>query len=46
MAGLIAAVREGTVPTGTEVVFLHTGGLPALFARGFAEWIRGDTGDA
>ncbi len=32
MAGLIDLVRQGAFePTGT-VVFVHTGGLPALFA--------------
>ncbi len=34
MAGLQAAVREGRI-SGT-VVFLHTGGAPALFADGYA----------
>ena len=37
LAGLRAAVREGRV-SGT-VVFLHTGGAPALFADGYAEAI-------
>ena len=32
MAGLIDHVRRGLVPAGRNVVFLHTGGLPALFA--------------
>ena len=32
MAGLIDHVRRGLVPAGGNVVFLHTGGLPALFA--------------
>jgi D-cysteine desulfhydrase len=40
MAGLIGGVREGGIDTSSPIVFLHTGGLPALFARGFAEWIR------
>lgn len=35
LAGLRAAVREGRV-SGT-VVFLHTGGAPALFADGYSE---------
>lgn len=30
-AGLIAWVREGKVPPGAHVIFLHTGGHPALF---------------
>ena len=32
MAGLIAAVREGRIGPDTTTVFLHTGGLPGLFA--------------
>lgn len=35
LAGLVVAAREGRV-AGT-VVFLHTGGAPALFADGYAE---------
>ncbi len=33
MAGLIALVRAGAIPRGKAVVFLHTGGSPALFAH-------------
>jgi D-cysteine desulfhydrase family pyridoxal phosphate-dependent enzyme len=33
MAGLIDHVRQGTVPADETVVFLHTGGAPALFAQ-------------
>jgi D-cysteine desulfhydrase family pyridoxal phosphate-dependent enzyme len=40
MAGLVAAVREGRVPQDGQLVFLHTGGLPALFARSYADWVR------
>lgn len=40
MAGLIAAARDGRVASGMRVVFLHTGGLPALFAASYATWIR------
>ena len=32
MAGLIAHVRSGRIAAGSRVLFLHTGGLPALFA--------------
>jgi 1-aminocyclopropane-1-carboxylate deaminase/D-cysteine desulfhydrase-like pyridoxal-dependent ACC family enzyme len=32
MAGLIDWVRQGRVTAGQTVVFVHTGGLPALFA--------------
>jgi D-cysteine desulfhydrase family pyridoxal phosphate-dependent enzyme len=41
MAGLIAAVREGRIdPTRQRVVFLHTGGMPALFSSRYSSWIR------
>lgn len=33
MAGLVAAVRSGAIPRGERTVFLHTGGLPGLFAH-------------
>ncbi len=33
MAGLAAAVREGSVVPGGRTVFLHTGGLPGLFGH-------------
>lgn len=39
MAGLIAARRDGRIERHTRTVFLHTGGLPALFA--YPEWIAG-----
>jgi 1-aminocyclopropane-1-carboxylate deaminase/D-cysteine desulfhydrase-like pyridoxal-dependent ACC family enzyme len=32
MSGLIAAVKRGEVPPDASVVFVHTGGAPALFA--------------
>ncbi|MEJ2539653.1 MAG: pyridoxal-phosphate dependent enzyme [Gemmatimonadota bacterium] len=32
MARLVGAVREGRFPAGDRIVFLHTGGHPALFA--------------
>ena len=32
MAGLVAHVRAGRIAAGSRVLFLHTGGLPALFA--------------
>jgi 1-aminocyclopropane-1-carboxylate deaminase/D-cysteine desulfhydrase-like pyridoxal-dependent ACC family enzyme len=32
MAGLIAMIREGRFSDEQNVVFLHTGGWPALFA--------------
>jgi len=39
MAGLIDLVRKGTIPADRSIVFIHTGGTPALFAYGdtFAE---------
>lgn len=33
MAGLVAAVVDGTVRPGTRTVFLHSGGLPGLFGH-------------
>jgi D-cysteine desulfhydrase len=39
MAGLIGACREGTLPADGSVVFLHTGGGPALLAGDHAEWL-------
>jgi 1-aminocyclopropane-1-carboxylate deaminase/D-cysteine desulfhydrase-like pyridoxal-dependent ACC family enzyme len=32
LAVLIALARDGTIPRGSRVLFIHTGGLPALFA--------------
>jgi D-cysteine desulfhydrase len=40
MAGLIAARRDDRFHADQRVVFLHTGGLPALFAGSYAEWLR------
>jgi D-cysteine desulfhydrase family pyridoxal phosphate-dependent enzyme len=41
MAGLIAAVLEGRIDTRQHrVVFLHTGGMPALFSGRYSSWIR------
>jgi D-cysteine desulfhydrase family pyridoxal phosphate-dependent enzyme len=40
MAGLVAAVTGGRIPRDARVVFVHTGGLPALFASAFPEWLR------
>ena len=40
MAGLIAARRDGRIEPDALVVFLHTGGLPALFAHAYADWVR------
>jgi D-cysteine desulfhydrase len=41
LAGLIAAVREGRAPDGGTLVFLHSGGLPALFEPKYAMWAAG-----
>lgn len=32
MAGLIDLVRQGVFPAGSNILFVHTGGYPALFA--------------
>ena len=41
MAGLIAGCLDGRIPAGATVAFLHTGGMPALFASAYAGWLRG-----
>jgi 1-aminocyclopropane-1-carboxylate deaminase/D-cysteine desulfhydrase-like pyridoxal-dependent ACC family enzyme len=33
MAGMIDHVRRGDIDPGETIVFLHTGGTPALFAH-------------
>ena len=40
MAGLVAACREGRLAPSARTVFLHTGGMPALFAGAYASWGR------
>jgi D-cysteine desulfhydrase len=40
MAGLIAARRDGRIAADQRVVFLHTGGMPALFAHAYGDWVR------
>ena len=40
MAGLVAAARSGALPPVGPIVFVHTGGTPALFAHAYAGWIR------
>jgi 1-aminocyclopropane-1-carboxylate deaminase/D-cysteine desulfhydrase-like pyridoxal-dependent ACC family enzyme len=37
MAGLLAHVRRGTIAPDETIVFLHTGGVPALFTKEFAD---------
>ncbi len=32
MAGLVHFVEQGQIPAGSEVLFIHTGGAPAIFA--------------
>lgn len=34
MSGLVDHIREGKIKRGEKVIFLHTGGVPALFAYG------------
>ena len=40
LAGLVAARKDGRIERDTNVVFLHTGGMPALFASSYAGWIK------
>ena len=44
MAGLIAHARAGRIAAGSRVVFIHTGGLPAIFA--YADELDAWLGDA
>jgi D-cysteine desulfhydrase family pyridoxal phosphate-dependent enzyme len=39
MAGLIGWTREGRFTDQHSVLFWHTGGAPALFARGYCDWL-------
>jgi D-cysteine desulfhydrase family pyridoxal phosphate-dependent enzyme len=39
LAGLIAAVHDGRIAPDDRVVFVHTGGTPALFAGPYGRWI-------
>ena len=39
MAGLIAARRADRLAADTRVVFVHTGGLPALFTPAASAWL-------
>lgn len=41
MAGLISAARDGRIGD-RRTVFVHTGGLPALFSARYAAWVRGE----
>jgi 1-aminocyclopropane-1-carboxylate deaminase/D-cysteine desulfhydrase-like pyridoxal-dependent ACC family enzyme len=38
-AGLVDYARTGRLREG-PVVFVHTGGMPALFANAFSEWVK------
>jgi L-cysteate sulfo-lyase len=40
MAGLLAACRSGRFAPSNHLVFLHSGGLPALLAHEYAMWFR------
>jgi D-cysteine desulfhydrase family pyridoxal phosphate-dependent enzyme len=40
LAGLIHARREDVIGREARVVFLHTGGMPALFAASYANWVK------
>jgi D-cysteine desulfhydrase family pyridoxal phosphate-dependent enzyme len=44
LAGLIASVGGGRIAAANQVVFLHTGGAPALFAGPYGRWIAGLNG--
>ena len=42
-AGMLDHIRRGLVPRGATVVFIHTGGQPALFSQSHAlvEYLAG-----
>ncbi len=40
MAGMIHDIRSGAVAPSETVVFLHTGGMPALFTQDFVEALK------
>jgi len=40
LAGLVHARRKDLIAHDARVVFLHTGGLPALFAASYADWVK------
>ena len=44
MAGLIHDIRSGAIAPSETVVFLHTGGVPALFTQNFVEALKWDQG--
>ena len=46
MAGLIEACRTGRLPPDSLVVFLHSGGMPALLAASYSAWLRAQTSPA
>jgi D-cysteine desulfhydrase family pyridoxal phosphate-dependent enzyme len=39
-AGLVDYARTGRLPASGPIVFMHTGGVPALFTNTFADWVR------
>ncbi len=39
MAGLLYFVEQGRIATGSEVLFVHTGGTPAIFAYQSDLWL-------
>ena len=42
MAGLVADRREGRLGSDQPTVFVHTGGLPALFTSRYRDWLAGN----
>lgn len=47
-AGCLDRIRRGDVPAGSQVVFVHTGGQPALFSqsRALVDYLRRQPGSA
>jgi D-cysteine desulfhydrase family pyridoxal phosphate-dependent enzyme len=42
LAAFVTACRAERIDPAARIVFLHTGGMPALFASTFATWFRDD----
>lgn len=38
-AALVSYARDGRLPVDGPIVFVHTGGVPAIFTHAFADWV-------
>lgn len=39
-AALVSYARDGRLPSDGPIVFMHTGGVPAIFTHAFADWVK------